>query len=87
MIKISIPNDVTLVWSTKLHLFLYRLLLSLQVNDEKMQTLSNDNNKKTETIVNHIEFEIDTCAHVYLQLSNDCRYIQSFSRNTIQKEC
>ncbi len=45
-----------------------------------MPTVSNDdNNNKIQTIKNNIEFEIDACAHVYLQLANDCRYIEKFS--------
>ncbi len=52
---------------------MYRLTSSLEINDEKIQIVSNDNNNKIETIKNNIEFEVDTCAHVYLQLSDDCR--------------
>jgi hypothetical protein len=70
-----IPNDITLVWSTKLHLFLYRYILSLKLNDQKKQIISNESDN-THTGVNNIEFEIETCAHVHIQLSNDYRYIE-----------
>jgi hypothetical protein len=70
MIKISVPNDITFVCSTRLYLFLYRYISSLNFNDGQIQTVSNE----PKTIKNTIDFEIDTCAHIYLQLSNDARY-------------
>ena len=52
---------MTLVWSTKFHLFLYRFISSLKFSD------NNEKNSK------NIEFEIDKSAHIYLQLATDCR--------------
>ena len=75
MIKISIPYDITLIWSTKLYLFLFRCISSLELNT---QTKSNIHESTTQTILNNIELRIDALAHVYLQLSNDCRYTNKF---------
>lgn len=66
---------MTLVWSTKLHLFLYRLQVSLKSNNKNIETPSNDDNNQSEPMKNNIQFEVEAYAHVYLQLSNDCRYI------------
>lgn len=72
--KISVSNDMTFIWSTKLHLFLYRLRAALKSTEKKNEMLVN----QTETTRNNIQFEIDACAHVYIQLSTDCRYIENF---------
>ncbi|CAF1097053.1 unnamed protein product, partial [Rotaria sordida] len=75
-IKISIPYDITLVLSAKFYLFVYRFISSLKSNDDKITRVSNkDDNNKTQTIANDIEFKVDKCAHIYLQLSNECRIL------------
>ncbi|UJR27464.1 hypothetical protein I4U23_008751 [Adineta vaga] len=90
-IKISIPHDITLVWSTKLHLFLYRYVASLKSYEEKIPSESNttnDNDNTLRTSKNNIQFEIDACAHVYLQLSNDYRIhleLHQFSARLIRQ--
>ncbi|CAF4617966.1 unnamed protein product, partial [Rotaria sp. Silwood2] len=77
-IKISLPHDLTFVLSTKLYLFLYRCISSFKFNNGKTTTVSNsdDNNNKSKKIANDIEFKVDKCARIHLQLSTDCRYIE-----------
>ncbi|CAF0759960.1 unnamed protein product [Adineta ricciae] len=85
MIKISIPYDITISWSTKLHLFLYRFVSLLKSISEKTKTVpsgTTDNSDPLQTTKSNITFEIETCAHVYLHLSSDCRIhleLQQFS--------
>ena len=70
------PYDTTIVWSTKLHLFIYRLILSLRSNDDNLNSSSNIDHTTTSTkTFKTIEFEFENCARVYLQLANDCRYM------------
>lgn len=73
-IRISIPYDMTLVWSTKLHLFLYRYVSSLKSSAPMARTGANDNQTAAPSKA-QFEFEIDACAHVYIQLSSDSRYV------------
>ncbi|CAF0826292.1 unnamed protein product [Rotaria sp. Silwood1] len=75
-IKISVPHDLTFVLSTKLYLFLYRYISSLKFNNDKTTIVSNnDDNNKNQTIANDIEFKVDKCAHIHLQLSTDSRIL------------
>ncbi|CAF1319950.1 unnamed protein product [Adineta steineri] len=83
-IKITVSHDMILVWSTKLHLFLYRFMSSLKLNNEKMKTVSNDNESNKQTTKNNIEFNVDAFAHVYLQLSNDCKIHLKFHQFSSQ---
>ncbi|CAF1993052.1 unnamed protein product [Rotaria magnacalcarata] len=86
-IKVSIPHDITLLLSTKLYLFLYRILSSLKFSGGKIKTVTNDDNSNIQSVPSNIEFNIERSTHVCLQLSNDSRIkleLQKFSSRLIR---
>ena len=71
--KITVSQNLKLVWSTKLHLFLYRFVSSLNFSDRNASTKRKDK-LLSAPVSKTFEFAVDACANVCLQLSADCRY-------------
>ena len=74
--KITVSNESTINWSTKLHLFLYRFVSSLKFDNRSASTKPKDKPRNA-SVPKTFEFVIEAAAKVGLQLSTNCRYYES----------
>ncbi|CAF0852588.1 unnamed protein product [Didymodactylos carnosus] len=79
-IHIVFPNDVRLLWTTKLHLFLHRLSQQLKLSTNSQSLSSNDHQKKRQFDVFLLEFQSSLRLQFYL--SDNC--VTCFDLSQIQ---